>query len=32
MSKKLDNLYPLQKRDVSQAAIVLADAFRHDPV
>ncbi|MBN1815295.1 MAG: GNAT family N-acetyltransferase [Anaerolineae bacterium] len=32
MSNGLDNLYRLQKKDVPQAAIVLADAFQHDPV
>ncbi len=32
MSTKLDNLYRLQKKDIHRAAIVLADAFQHDPV
>ena len=32
MSRKLDNLYRLQKKDVPQAAIVLTDAFQHDPI
>jgi ribosomal protein S18 acetylase RimI-like enzyme len=32
MSGKLDSLYRLQKKDIPQAAGVLADAFRHDPV
>ncbi len=32
MTRKLDALYPLQKRDVPQAAAVLVDAFEHDPI
>ncbi|MBN2004658.1 MAG: GNAT family N-acetyltransferase [Anaerolineae bacterium] len=32
MSRKLDTLYRLQKKDIPQAAVVLADAFRHDPL
>ena len=32
MTGKPDDLYPLQKKDISRAAAVLADAFRHDPV
>lgn len=32
MTRKLDTLYPLQKRDVPQAAAVLVDAFQHDPI
>ena len=32
MPKKLDSLYRVQKKDVSRAAIVLVDAFQHDPV
>jgi ribosomal protein S18 acetylase RimI-like enzyme len=32
MAKKLDNLYRVQKKDIHRAAIVLTDAFQHDPV
>lgn len=32
MTRKLDTLYPVQKRNVPQAAAVLVDAFEHDPV
>ena len=32
MSNKLDNLYRLQKKDTHRAAVMLADAFQHDPV
>ena len=32
MAKKLDNLYRVQKKDIHRAAIVLVDAFQHDPV
>jgi len=32
MTRKLDALYPVQKRNVPQAAAVLVDAFEHDPV
>jgi ribosomal protein S18 acetylase RimI-like enzyme len=32
MTRKLDALYPVQKRDVPQAAAVLVDAFEHDPI
>ena len=32
MTRRLDALYRLQKRDVPRAAIVLTDAFQHDPI
>ncbi len=32
MSRKLDDLYQVQKKDVHRAALMLADAFHHDPV
>jgi ribosomal protein S18 acetylase RimI-like enzyme len=32
MSRKLDTLYRLQKKDFPQAAAMLADAFQHDPL
>ena len=32
MANKLDNLYRLQKKDIHRAAVMLADAFQHDPV
>jgi ribosomal protein S18 acetylase RimI-like enzyme len=32
MTRKLDALYRLPKKDVSQAAIVLSAAFQHDPI
>jgi ribosomal protein S18 acetylase RimI-like enzyme len=32
MSNTLGNLYPLQKKDTHRAAVMLADAFQHDPV
>ena len=32
MSNTLDNLYRLQKKDIHRAAVMLADAFQHDPV
>jgi ribosomal protein S18 acetylase RimI-like enzyme len=32
MTRKLDAVYRLQKRDVPRAAIVLTDAFQHDPI
>ncbi len=32
MSNTLDNLYRLQKKDTHRAAVMLADAFQHDPV
>jgi ribosomal protein S18 acetylase RimI-like enzyme len=32
MSNTLDNLYPLQKKDIHRAAVMLADAFQYDPV
>ncbi len=32
MPSKLDNLYRLQKKDTHRAAVMLADAFQHDPV
>ena len=32
ITRKLDALYQLQKRDIPQAAAVLVDAFEHDPI
>ena len=32
MSRQLDNLYRVQKKDFPKAGAVLADAFEHDPV
>ena len=32
MSRKLDSLYRLQKKDIPQAAAMLVDAFQHDPL
>jgi ribosomal protein S18 acetylase RimI-like enzyme len=32
MSRQLDSLYRVRKKDVPQAGAVLADAFQHDPV
>jgi hypothetical protein len=32
MSRQIDNLYKLQKKDFPEAGAVLADAFKHDPV
>jgi ribosomal protein S18 acetylase RimI-like enzyme len=31
MSTQLDNLYRVQKKDAHRAAVMLADAFQHDP-
>jgi len=32
MPGQIENMYKLQKKDISQAAAVLADAFQHDPI
>jgi hypothetical protein len=32
MSEKVHSLYPVQKQDIRRAAVMLADAFQHDPV
>jgi GNAT superfamily N-acetyltransferase len=32
MSGQIENLYKLQKKDISKAGVVLADAFQHDPI
>jgi ribosomal protein S18 acetylase RimI-like enzyme len=32
MSNKLDHLYRLRNKDIHRAAVMLADAFQHDPV
>lgn len=32
MSRQIENLYKVQKKDIPKAGVVLADAFQHDPV
>jgi hypothetical protein len=32
MSGKGHSLYPVQKKDIRRAAVMVADAFQHDPV
>ena len=32
MSGQIESLYKVQKKDIPQAGVVLADAFQHDPV
>ena len=32
MSRQIENLYKVQKKDIPKAGVVLADAFQHDPI
>ena len=32
MSRQIENLYKVQKKDILKAGTILADAFQHDPV
>ena len=32
MSRQIENLYKVQKKDIPKAGVTLADAFQHDPI